>query len=180
MSRIGKLPITIPSGVNVELAKSTIKVKGPKGELTRKLHPMMEVKKEESKLKVVPKKTTKELDKYFGLTRTLVNNMILGVTNGFEKQLVLSGVGYRAAVKGSELNLTLGYSHPIVFNIPTGIQIKVDKQTEITVNGANKEQVGQVAADIRSFRVPEPYHGKGVRYKDEHIATKVGKSGAKK
>lgn len=180
MSRIGKLPITIPAGVNVDLAKATIKVKGPKGELTRTLHPMMEVKKDESTLKVVPKKPSKELDKFFGLTRTLVNNMVLGVTQGFERKLVLSGVGYRAAVSGSELNLTLGYSHPVVFKIPTGIQIKVDKQTEISVTGADKEKVGQVAADIRAFRAPEPYHGKGVRYKDEHIVTKVGKSGAKK
>lgn len=182
MSRIGKKPIQIPKGVAVEVTGSAVRVKGPKGDLSLKMHAMMSIEKDQdgSHLRIVPTTDIPSAGKFHGLTRSLVHNMVVGVTQGFEKKLLLSGVGYRAAVKDKELNLTLGYSHPVNYLIPQGIQIKVEKQVEIAVQGANKEQVGQVAADIRAFRVPEPYHGKGIRYADEVIVTKVGKSGSKK
>jgi large subunit ribosomal protein L6 len=180
MSRIGKKPIEIPKGVSVDVNGSTVKVKGPKGDLSMTLHHQMTVVKEASVLRVVPNIESALVRKFHGLTRSLVNNMVVGVTQNFQKKLVLIGVGYRAAVADKKLNLTIGYSHPVVYPIPAGIAMTVEKQTEITITGANKEQVGQVAADIRSFRRPEPYHGKGIRYSDEVIATKVGKSGGKK
>ncbi len=180
MSRIGKKSIEIPKGVTVDLAGTAVKVRGPKGELSRVLHSSMTVAKEDALITVRPKVDSGTVRKFHGLTRTLIYNMVLGVTQGFQKKLLLIGVGYRAAVKDKELNLTLGYSHPVIYLIPKGIQIQVDKQTEITVAGADKEQVGQVAADIRAFRRPEPYHGKGIKYADEVIVTKVGKSGGKK
>ncbi len=180
MSRIGKKAIDLPKGVSIDLTGNTLKVKGPKGDLSMNVHPLMKIVKEESTLKIVPTEETSAVRKFHGLTRSLVNNMIIGVTQNFQKKLVLSGVGYRAAVSDQKLNLTIGYSHPVVYLIPKGITMTVEKQTEITVQGANKEQVGQVAADIRAFRRPEPYHGKGIRYADEVIVTKVGKSGGKK
>ena len=180
MSRVGKKSISVPKGVTVDVAGSAVKVKGPKGELVLTMHSSMKIVIEESLVKVLPKVENNSVKKFHGLTRTLINNMVLGVTQGFQKKLLLVGVGYRAAVKERELNLTLGYSHPVVYLIPKGIQIDVEKQTEITVAGANREQVGQVAADIRAYRKPEPYHGKGIKYADEVIKTKVGKSGGKK
>ena len=180
MSRIGKKAIEIPKGVSVDVNGSTIRVKGPKGDLSMKLHAQMTVVKEDATLTVVPTVETAMVRKFHGLTRSLVNNMVVGVTQNFQKKLLLIGVGYRAAVADKNLNLTIGYSHPVVYPIPQGITMHVDKQTEITITGANKEQVGLVAADVRSFRKPEPYHGKGIRYADEVIATKVGKSGGKK
>lgn len=180
MSRIGKKVIEIPKGVSVELASSSLRVKGPKGDLSLKLHPQIGVEQESGHLKVVPKVESALVRKYHGLMRSLVNNMVIGVTQNFHKKLTLIGVGYRAAVADKKLNLTVGYSHPVVYPIPAGITMTVEKQTEITISGANKEQVGQVAADVRAFRRPEPYHGKGIRYSDEVIITKVGKSGAKK
>ncbi len=180
MSRIGKKAIQIPKGVSVDFVGSILKVKGPKGDLTMTVHPLMRIVKEESTLTVVPTEETSAVRKFHGLTRSLVNNMVIGVTQNFKKKLLLSGVGYRAAVSDHKLNLTVGFSHPVVYPVPKGITMTVEKQTEITVQGANKEQVGQVAADIRAFRKPEPYHGKGIRYADEVIVTKVGKSGGKK
>ncbi len=177
MSRIGKAPITVPQGVNVTINGSKVIVKGPKGELSRELHLSMELKKENDTLVVVPREP---LGNIYGLTRTLVNNMVEGVSQGFSKSLTLKGVGYRAAVQGTQLNLTIGYSHPVLYDIPKSIDVSVDKQTTVLVSGADKELVGQVAANIRAFRKPEPYHGKGIRYTDEVIITKAGKSGAKK
>lgn len=177
MSRIGKCPVNIPQGVDVTLKGALIKVKGPKGELSRTIHPSMSLKKEENVLTVVP---LEQLSNFYGLTRSLVFNMVEGVSKGYTKSLTLKGVGYRGAIQGNKLNLTLGYSHPVVYDVPKGIEIKVEKQTKVIVSGADKELVGQVAATIRAYRKPEPYHGKGIRYTDEVIITKVGKSGAKK
>lgn len=179
MSRIGKKPIELPKGVDVKFDGQTISVKGPKGSLSRRLHSSVDVKVDGGKVLISPKVDNKINRSFHGLSRTLVANMVDGVTTGFTKSLTLIGVGYRAAMKGKDLTLTLGYSHPVEFIAPAGIELKVDKQTTVIVTGANKEVVGQVAADIRSFRPPEPYHGKGVRYSDETIVTKVGKAGGK-
>ena len=177
MSRIGKTPISIPTGVEVTIDGSHVKVKGPKGELSRVLHSSMGLTKENDVLTVVPHKP---LSNFYGLTRSLVNNMVEGVSKGFSKSLILKGVGYRAALQGAKLNLTVGYSHPVLYDVPKTIDVKVEKLTTVIVSGADKELVGQVAANIRAFRKPEPYHGKGIRYSDEVIITKAGKSGAKK
>ncbi len=179
MSRIGKQPIVIPKGVEIKLDKQHLVVKGPKGQLEQKVHDSMGLDIKPDVLTVVPKNDSKLNRKYYGLTRSLVSNMVEGVSTGFSKSLTLIGVGYRAQMKGKDLNLTLGYSHPILFTPPAGIDIKVDKTTTVIVSGASKQQVGQVAANIRAFRKPEPYHGKGVRYSDERISTKVGKAGGK-
>lgn len=180
MSRIGKKVIALPKGTKVSVSGQLVKIQGPKGALERELHPSMSVQVSETEVLVVPKTESSETKKYHGLTRSLLNNMVLGVTSEFSKNLTLIGVGYRAALKGRELHLTLGYSHPVIYEIPKGLEIKVDKQTEITISGIDKELVGQAAANIRAFRAPEPYHGKGVRYSDERIITKVGKAAGKK
>jgi large subunit ribosomal protein L6 len=180
MSRIGKKLITIPKGVEVKVNSGKVTVKGPKGLLHQDVHASMDVVVEGPVVKVVPKSDAWEFRKFQGLTRSLLNNMVVGVSEGFTKNLTLVGVGFRAAVQGSDLQLTLGYSHPIVFKIPKGLEIKVDKLTALMVTGADKQLVGQAAADIRSFRRPEPYHGKGVRYADEKIVVKAGKSSGKK
>lgn len=180
MSRIGKKPIAVPSSIQVQISNGMVEVKGPKGTLKRAIHPDVELKQQDGFINVHPLKTDRKTVAFQGLVRSLVFNMVHGVEKGYTKELLLEGVGYRAAVAGKDLNLTLGYSHPIVYKIPEGLEIKVDKQTKISVSGADKEQVGQAAADIRAYRKPEPYHGKGVRYKDEVIMRKDGKSGAKK
>lgn len=183
MSRIGKKEINIPSGVDVKVDGLKVSVKGPKGSLSREIHPSMKLELEGALLKVLPAKADKPEVNFHGLTRSLVNNMVEGVATGFSKRLLLRGVGYRAAIAGKDLQLTLGYSHPVLYPIPQGIEIKVDKLGKdpmVVVSGADKELVGQTAANIRSFRKPEPYHGKGVRYADEVIVTKVGKSAGKK
>ncbi len=180
MSRIGKKPIPVPKGVEVKLDGSKVHVKGPKGALERSVHASMKLEMKDDHIRVIPVEEGKEFTKFQGLMRSLVNNMVVGVSQGFSKNLKLIGVGYRAAIQGKDLQLSLGYSHPVVFPIPEGLDIKVDKQTIVIVSGADKEKVGQAAADIRSFRKPEPYHGKGVRYEDEVIITKVGKSAGKK
>lgn len=177
MSRIGKAPIEIPGGVEVKVNGSHVVVKGPKGQLERQIHSSVDVQVEGAQVKVVP--NTETVSNFWGLSRSLLNNMVTGVSKGFEKSLTLVGVGYRAQVKGKELHLTLGYSHPVVYPIADGLEISVDKNTTVLVKGADKELVGQTAANIRSFRKPEPYHGKGVRYTDERIITKVGKSAKK-
>jgi len=177
MSRIGRLPIAVPSGVDVTIDGRTLTVKGPKGSLTRELHPDIAVAREDDRLVVsrpTEQKTHKQLH---GLTRTLVNNMVVGVTDGYRKSLEITGVGYRAAKVGEKLQLNLGYSHPIEIAPPQGISFEVENPTRLAVVGIDKELVGQVAAQVRSTRKPEPYKGKGVRYAGEYIRRKAGKAG---
>ena len=181
MSRIGKMPITIPAGVKVDVtADNVITVKGAKETLTRALHPEMKVEIEGDTITIVRPSDNKMHRSLHGLTRTLVNNMVIGVTDGFVKNLEINGVGYRAAMSGKTLNLTLGYSHPVNFEAEAGITIEVPAPNQIVVKGADKERVGAVAAKIRSFRAPEPYKGKGIKYADEYIRRKEGTTGAKK
>lgn len=179
MSRIGKLPIEIPKGVQVTLSDNLITVKGPKGTLSRSL--MNEIALEVTDTKISFSKKIDDLRSRaaYGLTRTLVDNMVVGVTKGFEKALEINGVGYRAEAKGDVLNLSLGYSHPIAFQLPPGIIVEVDKMTKLLVRGIDKEVVGATAAKIRSFRGPEPYKGKGIKYASETILRKAGKTGKK-
>jgi large subunit ribosomal protein L6 len=180
MSRIGKKPIELPKGVTVSVAGQKVSVKGPKGTLERELHHLVDVAVEGQNVVVKLKNDTYENRRYHGLTRSLVSNMVTGVSTGFTRRLKLVGVGYRAAMAGKQLQLSLGFSHPVNFDPPAGIELKVDAQTTLVVTGADKEMVGQVAAKLRGFRPPEPYHGKGVRYEDERIVTKVGKAAGKK
>lgn len=181
MSRIGRMPITIPAGVKVDVtADNVITVKGAKETLTRTLHPDMKIVIEGDTITVVRPSDNKTHRSLHGLTRTLINNMVIGVTDGFTKNLEINGVGYRAAMQGKVLNLTLGYSHPVNFEAEAGITIEVPSPNQIVVKGADKERVGAVAAKIRSFRAPEPYKGKGIKYADEYIRRKEGKTGAKK
>jgi large subunit ribosomal protein L6 len=180
MSRIGKNPIAVPSGIEVKIEGSLIKVKGPKGKLERTLHRSIQVVQDGSVLNVTPVADTKENKKFHGLTRTLIANMVEGCHKGYERRLTLVGVGYRGAKQGKGLNLSLGFSHPVYFEAVDGVDLNVDKNTTVIVTGPSKEHVGETAAKIRSLRPPEPYHGKGVRYENERIVTKVGKSGGKK
>ena len=175
MSRIGKKPIAVPSGVTVSLEGQTVKVKGPKGELQTQLVDLVNVKQDGDELVVSPVDETKQARSAWGLSRTLVANLVTGVTEGFTKKLEINGVGYRAALQGQGLQLNLGYSHDVVYAIPQGIDITVPKPTEIVVSGIDKQRVGQVAAEIRAWRPPEPYKGKGVKYADETIFRKEGK-----
>ena len=177
MSRIGKVPITVPAGVEVKIDGTTVTVKGPKGELTRTFQPVLNIEQEGDTITITPKNETREANAFWGLTRTLLANMVHGVSEGFSKKLQLVGVGYRAALKGKNLEMQLGYSHPIVVEPPEGITFTVPTQTEIVVSGPSKEKVGQVAADIRKWRAPEPYKGKGIRYEGENVRRKVGKAG---
>lgn len=178
MSRIGKLPVTVPSGVNVTLNEGEVAVKGPKGELTQHiLSHVVDVKLEDGKVIVERKGDAKPQRAAHGLTRTLIANMVEGVSKGFRKSLEIQGVGYRAAKSGEKLNLTLGYSHPVVFEAPKGIALSVEGTNKIHVDGIDKQQVGQVAAKIRGLRPPEPYKGKGIRYEGEVIRKKLGKAG---
>jgi large subunit ribosomal protein L6 len=179
MSRIGKLPIEIPAGVKVAINESVIKVDGPKGSLARLIMEGVSVAQEGSALVVTRPNDSIKSRAAHGLTRTLINNMVVGVTKGFDRALEINGVGYRAEVKGDVLNLTLGYSHPIAFQLPEGITVEVEKMTKLLVKGIDKEMVGQTAAKIRDFRGPEPYKGKGVKYVDETILRKAGKTGKK-
>jgi len=180
MSRIGKKPIVLPKGVDLKVNGSMVSVKGPKGQIEKAVHSAMKVVSEGGSVKIIPSNTAENANELHGLTRTLVANMVHGVTEGFSKSLTLVGVGYRAAPKGKGITLNLGYSHPIDFDPPKGVELKVDKQTVIVVSGPDKHDVGQTAATLRGMRPPEPYHGKGVRYTDEVIATKVGKAAGKK
>ena len=180
MSRIGKMPIAIPAGVTVEIAENNkVTVKGPKGTLERVLVPEMEIKQEGAEITVSRTNDFKRMKSLHGLTRTLINNMIIGVTNGYEKTLEINGVGYRAAKQGKKLQLSLGYSHPVEMEDPEGLETVVEGQNKIIVKGIDKEKVGQYAAEIRDKRRPEPYKGKGIKYADEHIRRKVGKTGKK-
>ncbi len=180
MSRIGKMPIAIPAGVTVEVAENNkVTVKGPKGTLERVLVPDMEIKQEDGQITVGRPNDLKKMKSLHGLTRTLLNNMIVGVTSGYEKTLEINGVGYRAAKQGKKLQLSLGYSHPVEMEDPEGLETVVEGQNKIIVKGIDKEKVGQYAAEIRDKRRPEPYKGKGIKYADEHIRRKVGKTGKK-
>ncbi len=179
MSRIGKMPIAIPAGVTVDIAENNkVTVKGPKGTLSRVLAPQMEIKIEGTEIVVNRPNDLKQMKSLHGLTRTLINNMVVGVTQGYEKVLEINGVGYRAAKEGKKLNLTLGYSHPVIMEDPEGLESSVD-QNRIIIKGIDKEKVGQYAAEIRSKRGPEPYKGKGIKYADEVIRRKAGKTGKK-
>ena len=179
MSRIGKAPITVPSGVEVSIAGRTVSVKGPKGNLSREIPGEIVVRKEENTLLVERPNDERTNRALHGLTRTLVSNMVVGVTDGFAKELEIVGVGYRAEAQGQNLRLALGFSHPVIVEVPAGISFEIPAQTRVIVKGIDKELVGQVAANIRSIRKPEPYKGKGVRYAGERILRKAGKTGKK-
>ncbi len=178
MSRIGRKPVQIPKGVTVKSTDGTVSVKGPKGELSAKVHPNVSVKVESETALVSRASDTKKDRALHGLWRALLQNMITGVTEGYTKKLEIVGVGYRAELKGKKLQLQIGYSHPILFGPPEGIKIEVPVQTNITISGVDKQLVGLVAAKIRSFREPEPYKGKGIKYEGEYIRRKAGKAAA--
>lgn len=175
MSRIASQPIPLPKGVEATIAGSAITIKAAKGSLTIVVHPHVEVKNDSGTLHVAVKTTHPEADAVAGTTRALLNNAVKGVTQGFQKKLELVGVGYRAAAQGKMLNLTLGFSHPVNYKVPDGISIETPSQTEIVIKGSDRQKVGQVAADIRGFRPPEPYKGKGVRYTNERVVLKEAK-----
>ncbi len=180
MSRIGKMPIAIPAGVTVDVAENNkVTVKGPKGTLERVMAPEMEIKLEDGQITVGRPNDLKRNKSLHGLTRTLINNMVVGVTNGYEKKLEVNGVGYRAQKQGKKLVLNLGYSHPVEMEDPEGVETVVEGTNIIFVRGIDKEKIGQYAAEIRDKRRPEPYKGKGIKYAEEHIRRKVGKTGKK-
>lgn len=180
MSRIGKQPITIPKGVKVELQGTFIKILGAKGSLERTIRPEIDIQLQEENLTCTPKGTSKKVMAFWGMTRSLIQNMVTGVNQGFSKKLMVEGVGYRASVNAQTLTLNVGYSSAVDFLLPQGISATVDKDNSITIQGIDKELVGLTAARIRAIRKPEPYKGKGIRYADEHIVRKVGKAGGKK
>lgn len=175
MSRVGKSPITVPKGVDVAIAPSLVTVKGPLGTLSLPLNGAVTLVREGEEIKVQPANDSRESDAMSGTVRALVNNMVTGVTKGFEKKLMLVGVGYRAQAQGDKLNLSLGFSHPVVHAMPKGVKAETPVQTEIIIKGIDRQQVGQVAAEVRAYRPPEPYKGKGVRYSDERVVIKETK-----
>ena len=175
MSRIAKSPVELPQGVEFNLSGMTVSIKGSKGSLSMDLNSEVELAQDDKTLSVKPRSGSKFATAIAGTTRSLLANMVQGVTEGFEKKLELRGVGYRAQAQGSKLNLTLGFSHPVVYNVPEGITVETPSQTEVVVKGTDKQRVGQVAAEIRRYRPPEPYKGKGVRYVDEHVVIKEAK-----
>lgn len=175
MSRVAKAPVTVPADVTVTLSGQDIKVKGPMGELSHTIHSLVTVSQEDNMLKTVVAEESKAAWAQAGTARSLVNNMVEGVSKGFERKLVLNGVGYRAKAEGKNLNLSLGFSHPVDHAIPEGITVETPSQTEVVLKGADKQLVGQVAANIRAYRKPEPYKGKGIRYSDEHVRRKEAK-----
>ena len=175
MSRVGKSPITVPKGVEATIVAGSITVKGPLGSLTQQLADTITIVKDGDVLQVQPVGESRNADAMSGTVRALVNNMVVGVTKGFEKKLNLVGVGYRAQAQGDKLNLSLGFSHPVVHQMPAGVKCETPVQTEILIKGINKQQVGQVAAEVRAYRPPEPYKGKGVRYSDERVIIKETK-----
>jgi large subunit ribosomal protein L6 len=179
MSRIGKKPIVIPKGVTIKVSAEGIEVQGPKGKLRQYVPPGIDFTQEDGTLVAKPQRDEPALGKFHGLARSLVANAVTGVTEGFKKELDIVGIGYRAELKGKQVQFALGYSHPIIYDIPNGIDIAVDKQTHITVTGVDRQLVGQVAANIRRMRQPDPYKQKGVRYTGEVLKKKVGKTGAK-
>ena len=175
MSRIAKYPVVIPSGVDATVSGQSIAIKGPKGQMSLAVHGDVAVAQEDNALRVTARNGSKQANALTGTMRALLNNMVIGVSQGFEKKLELVGVGYRAQSKGNVLNLTLGFSHPVDYPVPEGVTVETPSQTEILVKGADKQRVGQVAAEIRAYRPPEPYKGKGVRYADEQIVLKEAK-----
>ena len=175
MSRIAKYPVVMAAGVSATINGRNIEIKGPKGQMTIAVHEDVEVVQEDNALKVLARNGGKQANAMTGTMRALLNNMVTGVSRGFEKKLELVGVGYRAQARGNVLNLTLGFSHPVDYAVPEGVTVETPSQTEVFVKGADKQRVGQVAAEIRAFRPPEPYKGKGVRYADEHIVLKEAK-----
>jgi len=175
MSRIAKYPVNVPSGVEVKVANGVLNIKGPKGRLEYHVHPKVKLVHEGQQIKVDVADTSSFANAMSGTTRAQVSNMVTGVTKGFERKMTIIGVGYRAAVQGKNLNLTLGFSHPVAYPIPEGITIECPDQNNIVVKGADKQLVGQVSADIRAYRSPEPYKGKGVRYTDERVVKKEAK-----
>ena len=177
MSRIGKLPVNVPKNVNVELTGQEIKVKGPHGELLHTIPSEIEVSINDDQIVVNKKIETRVARQKYGLTRALINNMVIGVSEKFERRLQMIGVGYRSQVSGSSLTLNVGYSHPVIFEAPKDIEIKVEANTNIIISGPDKEKVGLLASQIRAVRPPEPYKGKGIRYLDEYVLRKAGKSG---
>ena len=179
MSRIGKKPVTLPKGVNLDLQGSTVAVKGPKGELRRTLHPDMQLALADGTFTVARPSEEKKHKALHGLTRTLVQNMVDGVSKGFSRTLEIQGVGYKAEAKPYGVNLIVGFSHPVKYEAPKGIKISVENNTVVKVEGADKEVVGQVASELRNVRPPEPYKGKGIRYQGEQVRRKAGKTGAK-
>jgi large subunit ribosomal protein L6 len=179
MSRIGKKPIPIPAGVKVNVADGAVEVQGPKGKLRQVLPPGVVFAIEDATIVARLVRDDHELTKFHGLARSLVANAVVGVTEGFKKELDIVGVGYRAELKGKQVNFALGYSHPVVFDIPAGIDVAIEKQTHVTVTGIDRQLVGQVAADMRRLRKPDPYKQKGVRYTGEVLKKKAGKTGAK-
>lgn len=178
MSRIGNAPIPVPQGVTVTVEGSTVRVKGPKGELEQRIRPEVDVRVEEGEVVVSRSSDLNQIRAYHGLTRALVANMVEGVTNGFRRGLEIVGVGYRADKRGKNLVLTVGYSHDVEYPEPEGISLTTPSQTQILVEGIDKQKVGQVAAELRAVRPPEPYKGKGIRYQDEQVRRKAGKTGA--
>ncbi len=175
MSRIGKRPVEMPSGVEAKLSGQTIEVKGPKGTRSFTATDDVTIKVEDGAITVTPRGTSKRARQQWGMSRSMVENLVTGVTTGFRKELEISGVGYRAQMQGNDLKLALGYSHDVIFSVPEGVTVTAPKQTEITVEGIDQQLVGQVAANIREWRAPEPYKGKGIRYKGEYIFRKEGK-----
>ncbi len=173
MSRVAKNPISLPKGVDFNISGQQVNVKGPKGAMQISVHPTVGLKKEDGVVTVQPRDDSARA--MAGTMRSLLNNLVIGVTAGFEKKLTLVGVGYRAQAQGKKLNMTLGFSHPIEYDLPEGVEVETPTQTEIIVRGTDKQKVGQVAAEIRAFRPPEPYKGKGVRYSDEHVVRKEAK-----
>jgi len=175
MSRVGKMPIAVPQGVDVAISAETITVKGKEGTLVRALNPLVTIKNEGGKLMFAPANDSAAADAMSGTMRALVNNMVAGVGKGFEKKLTLVGVGFRAQAAGDKLNLQIGFSHPVVKDMPAGVKVACPTQTEIVIRGADRQAVGQVAAEVRAFRPPEPYKGKGIRYADERVVLKETK-----
>jgi large subunit ribosomal protein L6 len=180
MSRKGKAPIQLPKGIETQISKESISIKGPKGTIVQKIGPEVSIELKDNVLHVSLNEKYADKSNFHGLYRSLIANMVVGTTTGFEKKLQMIGVGYRAAVQGNVLDLQLGFSHPTKIPIPAGMQVKVDKNTLIIINGINKQEVGQFAATVRSMRPPEPYQGKGIRYEDEYVRKKAGKAAAKK
>lgn len=175
MSRVGRMPIPVPAGVEVQIADGAITVKGPLGSLTQQVNPLVAVVRDGAELKIAPVGETRDAAAMSGTYRALVANMVQGVNKGFERKLLLVGVGYRAQAQGAALNLSLGFSHPVVHQMPEGVTVTTPTQTEILIKGADKQKVGQVAAEVRAYKAPEPYKGKGVRYSDEVVVIKETK-----
>jgi large subunit ribosomal protein L6 len=178
MSRVGKLPVKLPQGVKVAVAGGRVNVEGPKGKAAQPLPEGIACEVVENEIRVSRADETKSQKALHGLVRSLLSNAVRGVSEGFTRQLQIEGIGYRAQLQGAELNLTLGFSHPVVYKVPEGITVTLEGQTKIAVSGTDRQRVGQVAAEIRGLKPPEPYKGKGIRYADEHVKRKVGKTGA--